>query len=163
MKETFIVRTEWYDFIQDLEPEERAIILDNLFFYHMQKENLINLNNPQVKLVWKFMAPNLKRNIEKRDFENRETYVYTIRLKNTQEDFIKIGISYFLNKRYSDYKRYGFTVEELSIEKFTCKSDAELREYELHQYFEHLKYIPVEPFCGYTECFSLEILNHLAI
>lgn len=74
MKETFIVRTEWYDFIQDLSQEERAIILDNLFFYHMNKENLINLNNPQVKLVWKFIAPNLKRNIESYD-KRKETSV----------------------------------------------------------------------------------------
>ena len=69
MKETFIVRTEWFDAIQDLEPLERVVLYDNLFHFHMGNENLINLNNLSVKLVWKLIRLNLIRNIE--NYDNR--------------------------------------------------------------------------------------------
>jgi hypothetical protein len=76
MKETFILRTEWYDSIQEFTIEEKAEILDLLFMYHLEKpnNNLINLNNRAVKLVWKIIEPNLKRNIEAYD-SRRETSV----------------------------------------------------------------------------------------
>lgn len=63
-KETFIIRTEWWGAISQLEKEDRATILDNLFHYHMDEENLINLNNLNVILVWKFIEPSLSRHIE---------------------------------------------------------------------------------------------------
>lgn len=67
MKETFIIRTEWFDSISELTFEERAIIFDNLFHFHLGNDNLINLNNLSVKLVWKLIEPNLKRNISAYD------------------------------------------------------------------------------------------------
>lgn len=67
MKETFIVRTEWRDAIFELPLDEQAIILQNLFYYHAGEENLINLNNLRVKLVWLLIEPNLKRNAEAYD------------------------------------------------------------------------------------------------
>lgn len=63
-KDTFIIRTEWADSIFELQPEEQAIILQNMFHYHMGNENLINLNNLSVRLVWKFLEPAMKRNID---------------------------------------------------------------------------------------------------
>lgn len=63
MKETFIIRTEWHQAISELKPLEQAIIFQNLFHYHEGNENLINLNNLSVKLVWRLIEPNLKRNI----------------------------------------------------------------------------------------------------
>ena len=72
MKETFIIRTEWMDAIFELELEAQAIIFQNLFYFHSDKNNLINLNNPQVKLVWRFLEPNLTRNIEYYD-KRKET------------------------------------------------------------------------------------------
>lgn len=76
MKETFILRTEWYDSIQEFTIEEKAEILDLLFNYHLEKpnNNLNNLKNRGVKLVWKIIEPNLKRNIEAYD-SRRETSV----------------------------------------------------------------------------------------
>jgi hypothetical protein len=76
MKETFILRTEWYDSIQEFTIDEKAEILDLLFLYHLEKpnNNLNNLNNRAVKLVWKIIEPNLKRNIEAYD-SRRETSV----------------------------------------------------------------------------------------
>jgi len=72
MKETFIIRTEWFDAIEDLSELEQSIILKNLFYFHSDKENLINLNNLSVKLVWKLIEPNLIRNINDYD-KRRET------------------------------------------------------------------------------------------
>lgn len=63
MKETFIIRTEWAEAIMELEPMDQATIFQNLFNFHLGNENLINLNNLSVKLVWKLIEPNLKRNI----------------------------------------------------------------------------------------------------
>jgi|688.fasta_scaffold159290_1 hypothetical protein len=63
MKETFIIRTEWMDSILELDPLDQAQVFRNLFHFHAGEENLINLNNLSVKLVWKLIEPNLKRNI----------------------------------------------------------------------------------------------------
>lgn len=63
MKETFIIRTEWANAILELSIEEQAIVVQNLFYFHTDRENLINLKNLSVKLVWSFIEPNLKRNI----------------------------------------------------------------------------------------------------
>lgn len=67
MKETFIIRTEWAESIFELSEQDQATIFRNLFHYHAGNENLINLNNLQVKLVWKLLEPNLKRNIDAYD------------------------------------------------------------------------------------------------
>lgn len=72
MKDTFILRTEWWDAISLLEQTEQAEIFANLFHFHSGNENLINLKNQQVKLVWSFLKPNLERNIEEYD-KRRET------------------------------------------------------------------------------------------
>lgn len=66
-KETFILRTEWYESIQELDEKSKAELLDNLFLFHLNEETKINLNNLTVKLVWKLIEPNLRRNIESYD------------------------------------------------------------------------------------------------
>ena len=67
MKDTFIIRTEWFESISELDDTEQAMIFRNLFHFHNGEENLINLNNRAVKLVWKLLEPNLKRNIDNYD------------------------------------------------------------------------------------------------
>lgn len=67
MKETFIIRSEWWDSIQELSIEDRSILFDNLFHYHREDFDKINLNNLSVKLVWKLIEPQLRRNIEAYD------------------------------------------------------------------------------------------------
>jgi len=61
MKDTFIIRTEWQEAIFELEPLDRATIFENLFHFHAGNNNLINLKNLTVKLVWKIIEPTLKR------------------------------------------------------------------------------------------------------
>ena len=69
MKDTFILRTEWWDAISELNSEEQAEIIRLLFLYHLEEPNfnLNNLINLSVKLVWKMIEPNLKRNIDAYD------------------------------------------------------------------------------------------------
>lgn len=74
MRETFIIRTEWWDAISELSIEDRAEIFRLLFVYHSDNNNLNNLNNNlnnlnnlNIKLVWKLIEPNLKRNITSYD------------------------------------------------------------------------------------------------
>lgn len=71
-KETFIIRTEWYEAISELSDSDKLTLFDNLFHYHMGNSNLINLDNLTVKLVWKLIEPSLVRNIENYD-KRRET------------------------------------------------------------------------------------------
>jgi len=72
IKETFIIRTEWYEAISELSDSDKLVLFDNLFNYHMGNIDLINLNNLTVKLVWKLIEPSLVRNIENYD-KRRET------------------------------------------------------------------------------------------
>ena len=60
-KETFIIRTEWYEAISILDHADQAIIFKNLFAYHTNGE--IVLDSIPVKLVWKLIEPTLERNI----------------------------------------------------------------------------------------------------
>lgn len=71
-KETFIIRTEWMHAILELPEADQATIFKNLFYFHSDQKNLINLNNLSVKLVWRLIEPNLCRNIESYD-KRKET------------------------------------------------------------------------------------------
>jgi len=61
MKDTFILRSEWWPAISKLNDNQKAIILTNLFNFHSDTD--IDLTDPLVELVWSFIEPNLIRNI----------------------------------------------------------------------------------------------------
>jgi len=67
MKDTFIIRTEWFEAISDLTSEEKSEIFTNLFHYHSGNLGLISFSTPFVKIVWKLIEPTLCRNIENYD------------------------------------------------------------------------------------------------
>lgn len=69
-KETFIIRTEWYEAIQDLCADDQAAILRNLFCYHIGQG--VVLESLAVNLVWKLIEPTLSRNADNYD-RRRET------------------------------------------------------------------------------------------
>lgn len=92
----------------------------------------------------------------------KETFVYVIRLVSLKEEFIKIGISNNLQKRYKDYEREGFNVDEIFTIKHTSRSDAESHEFDLHEKFIEFKYRPLLRFGGQTECFSIEVLKKIS-
>jgi hypothetical protein len=70
MKDTFIIRTEWYEAISELDAVDKATIFSNLFAYHSGQD--IILDTPLVRVVWKLIEPTLERNIETYD-RRRET------------------------------------------------------------------------------------------
>jgi len=59
MKETFILRTEWYSSLKTLTQEGKAQILDALFLSHLGEENQISLTDPSAKICWNFMKPTI--------------------------------------------------------------------------------------------------------
>jgi hypothetical protein len=61
MKDTFILRSEWWPAISKLNDTQKAIILSNLFKFHSDGE--VDLSDALVELVWSFIEPNLIRNI----------------------------------------------------------------------------------------------------
>ena len=63
-KETFIIRTEWYEAIAELEPTDQATIFRNLFLYHLGDTDDMVLDTFGVKLVWKLIEPTLSRNMD---------------------------------------------------------------------------------------------------
>jgi hypothetical protein len=67
MKDTFIIRTEWYAAITHLSEKEQALILKNLFEFHSGKHENIDTSTLNLTLVWQLIEPNLKRNIDKYD------------------------------------------------------------------------------------------------
>lgn len=71
-KETFIIRTEWYEAIAELDPIDQATILRNLFLYHIGDTTDVVLDTFGVKIVWKLIEPTLSRNIEAYD-KKRDT------------------------------------------------------------------------------------------
>jgi len=151
----------FYTILEKLALQEKPILTDvlkhqlkvgkklNKIWLFMESIDLISSNNGE---TFSTFIDNIKF---------KETYVYFIRLRKNLDDFIKIGITYFLDKRYSDYGRLGYEVEELFVEKYDSKKEALERENYHHLQFEQYKYLPVEKFGGYTECFNPCILNYI--
>jgi hypothetical protein len=67
MKDTFILRSEWWPAISKLNDTQKAIILSNLFKFH--SDGQVDLSDPLVELVWSFIEPNLIRNMA--NYEDR--------------------------------------------------------------------------------------------
>jgi len=65
IKETFIIRTEWYNTIVMMNECQRSIFLINLFRYHLNEP--IDTSDMLVNLVWTLIEPNLHRNIVEYD------------------------------------------------------------------------------------------------
>jgi len=72
MKETFIVRTEWFASISKLSEIEQSAILKNLFLYHLGEVDKLEFPTLSVELIWGLLIPNLVRNIDSYD-KRRET------------------------------------------------------------------------------------------
>jgi len=59
MKDTFILRTEWYSALETLTEKGKSQILDALFLLHLGRETEINIKDPSAKLCWSFMEPSI--------------------------------------------------------------------------------------------------------
>jgi hypothetical protein len=65
MKETFIIRTEWWDSIELLSDQGKLEIFNALFLHHLGKDNEIKITLNESKLCWNFILPALKYNANK--------------------------------------------------------------------------------------------------
>lgn len=94
------------------------------------------------------------------DFK-RDTIVYVIQLTDKEEDFVKIGIAFNLNERIREYKYHGYLVSIIKVIEFKNRHKALNEEVSLHRKFIKFKYVPLKKFGGFSECFSLKILNEI--
>lgn len=91
---------------------------------------------------------------KKKEWKNKITFVYVVRMFKGEESFYKIGIGHKgANKRFSD--RVNTTYEfDILYEYKTNLYDGIMIENELHKFHEEHSYTPNVHFKGYTECFS---------
>lgn len=62
MKETFIIRSEWFKAIERLSVEDRAEFLNNLFRFHLDRRDEIKEGSIALQVLWDVVEPNLTRN-----------------------------------------------------------------------------------------------------
>lgn len=140
-KETFIIRTEWYEAISELEPSDQATILRNLFAYHIGED--VTLDTFGVKLVWKLIEPTLSRNIESYD-KRRETAIDNGRLGGRPEGKnIITDINGNLLPTKEDGKHYFYIIydHDLKIYKIGETQDLQARRLSIKRPTKYLQVI----------------------
>lgn len=88
--------------------------------------------------------------------------LYLLKLSNSVESFLKIGVSRYFNNRIANYKKYGFDVEV--VENLEMKTiDTAYKEYEILKYVRDngMRYTPITKFAGWTECADLEFQEQI--
>ena len=88
--------------------------------------------------------------------KNTEAIFYMLILSNTEEEFLKIGIT--INKVNTRTNHLPYDVKVLREEHMTLFK-AFCKEQEEKELYKHLKYEPKIHFGGHTECFTLELLS----
>lgn len=142
-KETFIIRTEWYEAISELEPTDQATIFRNLFLYHIGDTTDMVLDTFGVKLVWKLIEPTLSRNIESYD-KRRETAIDNGKLGGRPEGkSIITDINGNLLPTKEDGKHYFYIIydHELKIYKIGETQDLQARRLSIKRPTKYLQVI----------------------
>ncbi len=142
-KETFIIRTEWYEAISELEPTDQATIFRNLFLYHIGDTTDMVLDTLGVKLVWKLIEPTLSRNIESYD-KRRETAIDNGKLGGRPEGkSIITDINGNLLPTKEDGKHYFYIIydHELKIYKIGETQDLQARRLSIKRPTKYLQVI----------------------
>lgn len=89
---------------------------------------------------------------------------YLIKLSSDEESFYKLGISYELEngniRRFRDYKRVGYIVEELKRICFSSSRDCKDLELKLKRLIKNDTYLPKNwEYESSTECFKEDLLD----
>lgn len=104
-------------------------------------------------------CPKCNHNWEKSD------HLYIIRLYSNDESFYKLGITSLQNgvpRRYRDYKRLGYNVEEIKLIKFDNWEMCKDKETKLKRIIKNYLYTPKHWDCNSsTECFKENLLEIL--
>ena len=89
-----------------------------------------------------------------------EGFLYLIKLKNQDEEFVKVGVTTrsieIRTKKIAQY----YDIEILKYLKSDLKTISN-HEQKIHTHFKDLNYTPKIKFTGHTECFTLELLKYL--
>ncbi len=91
-------------------------------------------------------------------YSEMDCVLYFVRIYNDEEEFLKVGLTAeSINRRFSMLP-YNFEV----ITYFNLKLDkARTIESECFKIFKDLKYTPIVPFSGKTECFNISSLESI--
>jgi len=89
--------------------------------------------------------------------------LYVIKLTNEFESFYKLGITYIKNgnpRRYRDYKKMGYQVDELYLHTYNSYTECWEKEFELKQLIKPFLYQPkIWENDSSTECFGKNLLD----
>lgn len=133
-----------------LSNEQAGVLFKELRSFMSSGE--INNDDVSIRVAAHYFAHRAQKN---------DCVVYYIILSNEVERFIKIGVSGRLGNRYAKYASHGYTVEEIKTETYGHKREALQRESGLIKQFSHRSYVPLIPFVGRTECFTLDIKDYI--
>lgn len=97
-----------------------------------------------------------------RNWQKSDT-LYIIKLSNDIESFYKLGITYIKNnkpRRYKDYEKMGYKVEQLYLKTFESYEECFDKEFKLKQLIKSNLYQPkIWDSNVATECFDKELLQ----
>lgn len=88
--------------------------------------------------------------------------VYVIYCFNDSESFIKIGkTSRSVSSRFNSKLKLPYNYFIIDSFTFITSSECSIKEKKLHNKYKKFKYNPINKFQGYTECFSLNLLDKI--
>lgn len=158
---------------------ERASLKHNNFYnydnsYYIDSKTKVEINCPnhgsflQLPIVHirgqecPKCADEKRINFSRTDFSNKYKigYLYIVNLQHGNEQFIKIGITGIANikRRFCNISYYNMTI----LNSITDEADKiwNLEKF-LHKNLKQFQYNPLFNFKGYTECFTLDVLNYI--
>lgn len=80
--------------------------------------------------------------------------VYTYKFSNEYENFYKVGISWNIKRRTTDFKRY-YNTERLFLADLNIPNSI-LIEDKVLKFLKPFQYFPDKKFAGYSECFTID-------
>ncbi len=90
---------------------------------------------------------------------NKPLFIYLIKMSSDEEQFLKIGISCNSQRRFLEYRRFGFSIEILYNHLFENCLDA--LDLEKHILDNFKSYNSVKKFAGCTECFGIDLQEQI--
>lgn len=91
---------------------------------------------------------------------NKFPYLYIVYFYNNDEEFIKIGITYDIDKRFNKNIPYKIKlIGIINVEPELVMSLEKLIKRGIKEFFPQYKYKPKINFGGHTECYTMEIMN----
>ena len=91
----------------------------------------------------------------------KENFLYIIKLSSKDEEFIKVGISENIKNRFQVFKKYGYDITIINKIKFQSLDHLKAEELLIQETYQPYKYTPKYKFAGYTECFNINIMQHI--